>query len=269
LFRALGHSEPPVRLVIQGQIYYFAHLYKHDSWAATARYVGPSGAVVCKFNRTQPIFGLPMAWLGRLLARREAEFLQRMDDLSGIPKYSGRVEVDGCPCLHAAAHDFVAGEPLGTHRRVSNLFFPALRALLAAMHFRGMAYVDLHKCENVLVGRDGMPYLIDFQVCFGLWSRRWAQAKWAQSILRALQEADLYHLAKHISRFRPDQKQLLQSLNKGQRPWWINIHRGLAVPLRKLRRSLLSWLGIRQKGGRGETEVFPEEALRHRYRRAA
>jgi hypothetical protein len=237
--------------------------------------------VVCKFNRAQPILGLPTGWLGRWLAQREGAMLQRLADVRGIPQDSGPVEVDGKRCSSAVAHDFIAGEPLGSavwrdsapagrgRSGVRDDFFPALRLLLAQVHFRGLAYVDLHKQENVLVGYDGRPYLIDFQVCFGLWSRRWAQVGWVQSILHALQDADRYHLAKHISRFRPDQRQLLQALNNGQRPWWINIHRIVAVPLRKLRRSLLSLLGIRQKGGRGETEVFPEEALRYQRRSAA
>ena len=39
-----------------------------------------------------------------------------------------------------------------------------LRADLAEIHRRGMAYVDLEKCENVLVGDDGAPLLTDFGI---------------------------------------------------------------------------------------------------------
>lgn len=267
LFRALGRAEPPGVISLGGSRYELTHLYKHDSWAATARYSGEAGDVVCKFNRVQPILGLPMRWLGRRLAQREAAFLRRLTGVAGVPAACPAVYEDDKRCDHAVAHAFVPGEPLGPHHDVDDHFFPRLRALLAAVHYRGMAYVDLHKRENILVSEQGEPYLIDFQVCFGVWSKRWARTCVGKQVLRALQEADCYHLAKHVTQHRPDQWEVLASLNGGQRPWWINAHRVIAVPLRQLRRRLLTWLGIRRHG-RAETETFPEEAVRQT-RRAA
>ena len=72
LLRALGAGEPPRTVEIDGNTYRWVETFKHDSWAATGLYSGANGAIVCKFNRTQPIFGFPMTWLGRRLARREA-----------------------------------------------------------------------------------------------------------------------------------------------------------------------------------------------------
>ncbi len=43
-------------------------------------------------------------------------------------------------------------------------FFPGLSALLDAMHERKVAYVDLHKRENILVNEKARPCLIDFQI---------------------------------------------------------------------------------------------------------
>jgi len=267
LFRALGHAEPPGRLDIEGNSYELTYLYKHDSWAATARYSSPAGDIVAKFNRIQPIFGIPMRWIGRRLARREAGFLRRLNGVRGIPPLCGTIYADGRRCDHAIAHTYIPGEPLGPHHDVDDHFFPTLRALLAVLHFHDMAYVDLHKRENILLGTDGRPYLIDFQVCLGVWSRRWRRTVLGTFVLRALQDADCYHLAKHVTRHRPDQWEVLASLNGGQRPWWINAHRFFGVPLRQFRRRLLTWLGIRQHG-RAETESFPEEAIRQS-RRAA
>jgi hypothetical protein len=163
---------------------------------------------------------------------------------------------------HAVAHAYVPGEPLCHKHRLDDRFFPALRAMLAAMHYRGIAYVDLHKRENILVNERGEPYLIDFQVCFGVWSKRWGRTALGKTLLKALQQADRYHLAKHVAAHRPDQA------GEIERPWWISAHRVVGVPLRQMRRRLLTWLGIRQRGGRAETETFPEEAVR-RERRAA
>ena len=41
-------------------------------------------------------------------------------------------------------HEFVPGHPLGRHEPVSDTFFNDLRDLLAAIHQRGVAYVDLY-----------------------------------------------------------------------------------------------------------------------------
>src|SRR5207248_3156450 len=87
-------------------------IFKHDSWAATALYEGPSGQVVAKFNRTQPIFGLPMAWLGRWLARHEAAVLDRLAGLTNIPANAGPVTVNDWPQRTAVARRYVAGHPL-------------------------------------------------------------------------------------------------------------------------------------------------------------
>ena len=67
-----GRDEPPGEVEIDGQRYRLLRVVKHDSWAATAFYTGPDKQVVCKFNRQQRVGLIPMGWLGRWLARREA-----------------------------------------------------------------------------------------------------------------------------------------------------------------------------------------------------
>jgi len=259
--RALGHDDPPFEIVIAGRSYRRVDIFKHDSWAATARYRGAKDEVVCKFNRVQPILGLPMAWLGRRLAWREGWALRQLAGVRGIPKGCGPVFVEGRCWRNAVAHRYVHGHPLGRHERVSRKFFPALRTLIATVHYHGLAYVDLHKRENILVGECGLPYLIDFQVYFS--GRSW------NPILRATQRADWYHLAKHLRCHRPDQLELVRSRGGGQRPGWIRIHRLVAAPLRQLRRGLLTTLGVRAAGGQAITEHFPEDAVRREYQQAA
>src|SRR5581483_11680614 len=109
-------------------------------------------------NRQQGVAGLPLRWLGRLLARREEAVLRRLADLPNIPLCAGDVTVDGVKLPYAVAHDFIPGHPLGERERVGDNFFPDLLALLAEVHRRDIAYVDLHKRENVIVGADGRPY---------------------------------------------------------------------------------------------------------------
>lgn len=264
VLRALGHDDPPEVVEVAGDRYCRAEIYKHDSWAATARFVGRAGSIVCKFNRRQSIFGFPMRWLGRWLARREASALRKLAGLPGIPADLGPVTVTGVVQRHAMARVHVAGRPLHSSDRLTGQFFDELRSMLEVMHARHIAYVDLHKRENVLVGDDGRPWLIDFQVHFSLAPR--IRNLLIRPILRALQRGDLYHLAKHIANNQRDQMSQRPGLN---RPWWIRMHRILAVPLRKLRRQLLVWLGIRTGRGKATTELFPEDAVRRELSQAA
>ncbi len=267
LLRALGLSEPPEQIEVAGQACRRIEIFKHDSWAATARYQGEGLDLVCKFNRLQPILGMPMRWLGKRLADREAGALRRLVAVSGIPAELGPIHAEGKRLGNAVAHTFIAGRPFHATDCPDDAFFPVLRDILKAVHESGMAYVDLHKRENIIVGADGSPHLIDFQVCFGLWTK-WARASpAAHSILRALQAADWYHLGKHIALHRPDQLDLLEG--KTSRPWLIRAHRRVAVPLRGLRRKLLTTLGVRAKGGMATSEAFPEDAVRRELGRAA
>ena len=130
------------------------------------------------------------------------------------------------------------------------------------MHKEGMAYVDLHKPENIIVGEDDSPYLIDFQISYYS-SRNW-WAKWSpmRIWLHYLQKSDVYHLRKHYARCRPDQCGYDSEQIAKHRPWWIRLHRMLFVPVRTARRRLLVLLGIRRGKGRVTSEHFAEDAVR-------
>jgi hypothetical protein len=262
LLRALGRDEPPDEIEADGHTYRLVRVFKHDSWAATALYDGPADPVVCKFNRRQRVGPVPMGWLGRRLAARELHALHRLADLPGVPRPLGPIRAAGRVLPNACGHDFIAGHPLGKHERVGDGFFLELAALLAAVHARNMAYVDLHKRENILVGDDGRPYLVDFQIGFALPARWPGNAGPVRAVLGMLQRADRYHLHKHVVQCRPDQAADLAPRLEADRPAWIRAHRVVGQPLRALRRWLLVRLGVRAGRGRVETEHFPEEVVR-------
>ncbi len=259
--RALGKSEPPERVTVGGRCYHRVEVFKHDSWAATALY-RPTEAetstdkIVCKFNRVQSVLGLPCRWIGRRLASRESAFLRSLADVAGVPRELGAVAIDGALAPHAVAREFIEGRPLGSRQAVRDEFFSDLQSLLSEVHRRKIAYVDLHKRENVLVGADGKPYLIDFQVSFG------SAGRWSGRLLSILQRMDDYHRLKLHRKCRPDQCRLNAAELAEARPWLVRVHRRLAQPLRSLRRRLLTALGVRRGAGRAESEHFAEAALR-------
>ena len=269
VLRALGRGEPPDQVRIAGAFYRLDRVLKHDSWAATAIYEtvdadAQGQRVICKFNRRQSIFIIPMGWLGRKLARNEESMLRALADSPHVPRWTGKVESEGRILLNAVAHDYVEGRPLQRYDRVGDDFFPKLRGLLDLMHQRGLAYVDLHKRENILVGDDGLPYLIDFQISYAL-PKRWPGRLFlflSRRWLGILQRSDDYHFLKHFAKSRPDLcGQEVQQV-RADRPWWIRAHRAFARPFRALRRKLLVLAQVRRGAGRATSERFAEEAVR-------
>jgi hypothetical protein len=260
--RALGTEDPPAQVQIHGETYERLEIFKHDSWAATALYAGSSEQVVCKFNRQAPLFGISVAWLGRLLAGRETQMLERLSDVPNVPRPAGRVKLGEQILQHAVARVYIPGHPLSRYERVDNDFFPALERLLATMHLRGMAYVDLHKRENIIVGDDGQPYLVDFQIGAALPARGPWNNPLTRALLRVLQQSDTYHLLKHMSYNRPDLVGFGHRQMDHHRPWWIWLHRFVTIPPRVLRRIFLVLIGVRKGKGRPITEHFAEDAVR-------
>ena len=254
LLRALGYAEPPDVVHVDAAQFRHVTTFKHDSWAASALYEAENGTrIVCKFNRTQPILGVPMRWLGRTLARRERYMLEELADEPLVPQPCGHVATAGNVLPNCVAHAFVAGHPLTCHRPLQPEFFTTLASLVSRIHQRGIAYVDLHKRENILVGDDGRPHLIDFQISMLLPTRGPLAI-----LLRMLQRCDTYHVSKHIRRAKIDRGQRIERLRSTDRPWSIRVHRRIAAPLRSARRQLLVWMGVRMAGGRAHTEAAPE-----------
>lgn len=240
LFRALGDSDPPESVGIGGRPFTRQAVLKHDSWAATAVYQGEDGTrVACKFNRTQPLMLLPMGWLGRLLARRELAVLRRMHDVAGVPKWAGTVTVDDRPVDNAVAHLWIDGRPFTPTRPTDEEFFPRLRRIVEALHGRGIAHGDLSKWENILIGDDGRPYLLDYQVCFA--PRR--PGGWARWCLESLQAADRFHLYRHWMRVRPGQVPP-EIRPERLRPGYIALAARLEPAWRSLRRTVLGLAGV-------------------------
>jgi len=219
------------RQVAYGQAHYeYIQTLKHDFFAATGLYRGPNGLAVLKLGRVTDFMSLPMRWLGRYLSRREARMYQAAQGLAGIPRLIGMVGESGF------LHEYVPGRPLHRRESVPDAFFEQLAALLAALHGRHMAYVDLNKRENILRGDDGRPYLIDFQISLHLPPTGWRRLPPARWLLALLQRADRYHCLKHKRRLRPDLLTPAERAGAQHIDFWIRLHRFLTRPLTYLRR---------------------------------
>lgn len=257
---ALGREPPPPKIELQGQAYELVRIFKHDFFAYTALYAGAAGQIVLKIGRKASFFGLPLSWIGRLHSWHESAVFGAVDDLEVVPRFTGRWK------KHGITHEFIEGHPLEKGERVADDFFPRLEAGLNEIHRRGLAYVDLEKCENVLVGVDGRPYLFDFQISwrwpFALWRERWP-VTW---IGKRFQAGDRYHLTKLKRRTRPDLFTPEQLAAARQKPFLVRLHGSLARPLTLLRRFVLERIdptrkrGERKGGERGRVRLPTPES---------
>ncbi len=150
---------------------------------------------VLKVGRVADFAGMPLQWLGKWICDREVRFYRKLADLPNVPKVLGRVGQTGF------VHEYVEGRPLSKDRPVPDGFFLQLQQLLDELHRRDVAYVDTNKPENILLGDDGKPHLIDFQISYDLHELRdWFGNR---AILRHMQREDFYHILKHKRRLRP------------------------------------------------------------------
>lgn len=254
--RALGRETFPSSVRIADREYRFARGFKHDFFAATALYDGDGERIVVKMGRRAPFFGLPMAWIGRWLARHEADLYRRLSDLDVVPRYIG-MWGDG-----AIAHEYVEGHVLRRGEPVPDDYFDRLRQAIEIMHQRDIAYVDLEKCENALVGADGRPYLFDFQISWHLRRRYGGGLPPARWLLRRLQQGDRYHVTKLQRRTRPDQLSPEALAASYRRPFYVRLHRWLIQPLQRIRRGILARVDPhRDAGRRGERGRLPDDGL--------
>jgi len=229
----MGKEPPPDTIELDGAPLFLRRVFKNDFFAVTAVYADERRKVVLKVHRRAAFYFVPLRWLGRLSAARECAALSHAHGIVGVPCLIGRWRDTGL------IREFVNGHPLGKGEHVPDDFHTRLRDIVEQIHRRNMAYVDLEKCENVIVGDDGRPYLIDFQIAWH-WPARWGGNLWPMRRLRQwFQSGDRYHLLKLQRRTRPDQLTQDQWSASYRRPWYVRVHRVLSYPFLWVRRRVL------------------------------
>jgi len=239
--RILRGKMPRPEFTLAGRTYRLEKTLKQDFFAATGRYTGPDGQrVVLKHYHTEPWLGCPLDWAGRLMADREVRHYRLLQDTGGVPRLLGRVG------RSAFVHAWVEGQDLLDRREPPpDDFFDRLEVLVAEMHHRHMAYIDMNKPDNVLVSEDGRPVLIDFQISWAPRLDRGLLRGAKRRLLALFQEADRYHVRKLKRQHRPDLMTPEERAASKQPPWFLRMHRLVGAPLRDLRRKVLEWVGAR------------------------
>ena len=141
------------------------------------------------------------AVVARQLLAREARALERLRGLSGVPQLvadsalGAVLDADGHrpPPRTVLVRSWLEGIALHQTEELPEDFFERLLELVGAVHRRGVCHNDLHKEQNVLVGADGYPCLIDFQLASTHGS--------ATRIFRSRVHDDVRHVEKHRRRY--------------------------------------------------------------------
>ncbi len=241
--QALGRQEIPAVINLTESTYKYTRTFKHDFFAFTALYTitdsnlqsTSPGNIVLKINRTGDILGLPLNWIGRHLQNNECGILKQLTHLPGTPRFLSQFGDTGL------VYEYIEGRSLDQTQELPDDFFDNLESLIKSVHAHHIAYIDMNKKGNILVGEDRKPWLIDFQISIRIdWNKPWKAI--GQMILNRLQAEDLYHLNKHKRRFLRKKMPKAEYLKTYRTSKLIQLHRILFRPLTLLRRRILGHL---------------------------
>ena len=127
---------------------------KRDTLGRIEVLLCPECRVVRRVAASTPI----VATAARLLLARERAALRVLEDIPGVPRV-----LDGAR-RGELMRSWLPGVPLSTATELPLDFFDQLAELVSLLHERSVCHNDLHKEGNVLVGDDGYPALVDFQL---------------------------------------------------------------------------------------------------------
>jgi len=215
-----------------------AMLLKRDLFGAVERLevTSASGSIVC-VQRDTTCAARGMRWLARRLAAREARALHALRHLPGVPKL---VSWDG----ERLRRTWLPGLPLQAAGNVGPAYFRDALRLLRRLHAAGLVHNDLAKEPNWLVGPDGRPALVDFQLAM--------QPSVRGRVFRMLARDDLRHLLKHKRSYCGAQLTVRQKAILARRsPLAAGWSRLVKPVYRFVTRRMLGWADREGAGDRG------------------
>ncbi|HUR26681.1 MAG TPA: phosphotransferase [Planctomycetota bacterium] len=127
--------------------------------------------------------------VARVLLARERRALERLAAIAGVPRV---LQAERGVLLR----DYQEGVALSETEELAADFFERLAELVREVHARGVCHNDLHKEQNVIVGEDGRPALVDFQLA--------SVHRVGSRLQRSRAREDLRHVEKHRRRYLRD-----------------------------------------------------------------
>jgi len=182
-----------------------------------------------------PPGGGPGRLLARFLLRRESRILERLSGVPGVPQILGRPDRGSFLCT------WLEGEPLdrAAFERSPRVLAESLRALVGALHARGVVHLDLRQRQNVLVTATGGLACVDFGAAL-------APPRWLRPLcFPLLAWVDRQAALKYLARWAPQELSAAEARShlralRWRRWWFVSPHhpRGEREALRKRLREL-------------------------------
>lgn len=123
--------------------------------------------------------------------QHEYKIYQRLEDIAGIPKCYGLSD-DGSLIL-----EYIDGSSYREKEYIlenRDQFFIDLLALILSIHKAGVSHGDLKRKDNILIGENDQPYLIDFGTAMSLNSKNKFIKRWLYNFSK---QTDLNAWIKH------------------------------------------------------------------------
>jgi hypothetical protein len=148
--------------------------------ARTTLYRAPFGQFVVKTARGVG----PWRYLGEAAIRREHAVYSRIADVSGIPQCLGLINGK-----HLVLEYLDGGTFRDREHGIEDWsrFFDRLLETIRGIHARGVAHGDLKRKDNLLVGQDERPFIVDFGVAS---VERASWAPWSNAMYRWMRQYD-------------------------------------------------------------------------------
>lgn len=203
--------------------------------AVVHRYRGPHGDFVVKSAHDS---ALGFVW--RYALGREHRVYMRLAAVPGVPRSHGLID------NRHLVLDYIPGSSLRDHDaplRDRERFFAELLTSIEAMHAAGVAHGDLKRKDNVVVGPDERPYIIDFGIA------RLRHGVRAGVIFKLVAQMD-YNAWTKLKHGRDRLDELPAEDAARYRPLWLErIARWIRIPWQKLtlRRPRQRWRARRKR----------------------
>lgn len=139
--------------------------------------------------------------VGRFLVWRESKAYEKTKHIKGVPHLYR--SIDGL----ALVIEKIQGknmEELEGKKKISQVFFDNLKDLMDRFHQRGVAHCDLKRAPNIMLGTDGLPYIIDwgaaiFQKEFGFYPLNLVYRRFVRDDYMAIIKLKLRHAPEMVS----------------------------------------------------------------------
>ena len=148
-----GIDESIIKQWIEDSLHSNTHVLAAGYQGKTLLFDDASPPVVVKAPHGKGL----VKYIHTLMLRHEHRVYQQLSGFEGAPECYGLID------NKYLALEYVKGQPIRQKRPANDeRFFKKLFELVEQMHRLGVAHMDLKKKDNLLVGTDDRPYIIDF-----------------------------------------------------------------------------------------------------------